>query len=49
MNNLKEIQFIVMLTPEDRYRHKHLRLRANVLSFVVEYETKLKGKWLPVV
>jgi len=49
MSNLKEIQFVVMLTPEDRYRHKHLRLRVNVLSFVVQYETKLKGKWLPVV
>jgi len=49
MNNLKEIQFVVMLTPGDRYRHRHIRLRGNVLSFVVQYETKLKGKWLPVV
>jgi len=37
-----------MLTPEDRYRHSHVRFRGDVLSFVVQYETRLEGKWLPV-
>jgi hypothetical protein len=38
-----------MLTPEDRYRHIHIRFRSDILSFVVQYETRLEGKWLPVV
>jgi len=46
---LKEIKFIAMLTPEDRYRHIHIRFRSNILRFVVQYETRLEGKWLPVV
>ena len=46
---LKEREFIVMLTPTDRYRHRHLRLKVEVLSFVVQYETLIEGKWFPVV
>lgn len=49
MSSLKEIEFVAMLTPEDRYRHRHIRFRRDILSFVVQYETKLEGKWLPVV
>jgi len=46
---LKEVRFTVILTPEDRYRHHHVRFRGDVLSFIVQYETKMEGKWLPVV
>lgn len=46
---LREIEFVVMLTSEDRYRHSHIRFKGNVLSFTVQYETKFEGKWLPVV
>ena len=46
---MKEVTFTVMLTPEDRYRHHHVRLKGDVLSFVVQYETKLEGTWFPVV
>ena len=49
MTSIKETEFIVMLTPEDRYRHRHIRLRGNVLSFVVQYETKIGSIWKPVV
>ena len=37
---LKEREFIVMLTPTDRYRHRHLRLKVEVLSFVVPMFTE---------
>jgi len=37
-----------MLTPGDRYRHYHARFRRDVLSFTVQYETKLEDKWFPV-
>jgi len=49
MSSIKEIKFVVMLTQEDRYRHNHIRLKGNVLSFAIQYETRLEGKWLPVV
>ena len=45
----KEIKFIVMLTPSDRYRHHHVRVKGIVTSFRVQYETKVAGKWFPVV
>jgi hypothetical protein len=46
---VKEVTFIAMLTPKDRYRHHHVRFKGEILSFVIQYETKLEGKWLPVV
>jgi hypothetical protein len=49
MVGLKEKKFILMLTPTDRYRHSHVRFRGEVLSFVVQYETRLEGIWVPIV
>ncbi len=46
---LKETKFLVMLTPEDRYRHAHVRFKGNIIKFVVQYETFRKGRWVPVV
>lgn len=46
---MKETQFTIIFTFEDRFRHQHTRLDKKVLWFVVQYETKLEGKWLPVV
>ncbi len=45
----KEVKFLVMLTPVDRYRHYHVRMKGVVTSFRVQYETRVAGKWLPVV
>jgi hypothetical protein len=49
MTSIKETKFTVILTSADRYRHRHIRVRGDVLSFVVQYETRLEDKWLPVV
>lgn len=49
MTTIKEIKFAVMLTPDDRYRHTHVRFKGQVISFIVQYETRLEGKWFPVV
>jgi hypothetical protein len=46
---MRDIEFAVMLTPDDRYRHKHKSFRGNVLSFSIQYETRLEGEWFPVV
>jgi hypothetical protein len=35
--------------PSDRYRHHHVRVKRVVVSFSIQYETKLSGRWLPVV
>ena len=45
---MKECRCAVMLTSEDRYRHQHVRFKSDVLGFVVQYETRLEGKWVPV-
>jgi hypothetical protein len=49
LTGLKERVFTVMLTPEDRYRHSHIRFRGEVVSFTIQYETKVEGRWYPVV
>jgi len=46
---IKDVKFIAMLTPADRYRHHHTRFRGDVISFTVQYETRLARRWLPVV
>lgn len=42
-------RFVVTHTPEDRRRHMHIAEKGRVLEFTVQYETKLKGHWVPVV
>lgn len=39
---MKKVTFIAMLTPEDRYRHHHVRFKGEILSFVIQYETILE-------
>jgi hypothetical protein len=46
---MKNVEFLVMLTAEDRYRHQHARLRGKIIKFSVQYETKVGQTWLPVV
>lgn len=46
---MKKVQFNVMLTSEDRYRHEHTRLKKHILGFVIQYETKLDQNWVPVI
>lgn len=46
---VKEVKFKVMLTLEDRYRHHHVRIKKDIVSFVIQYETKVEGIWYPVV
>jgi len=46
---MRSLEFVAMLTPEDRYRHFHRRVGKRVVEFRVQYETKLGGEWYPVV
>jgi len=38
-----------MLTDEDKKRHEHLTENGKILGFIVQYETLVKDKWMPVV
>ena len=39
----KETKFIVMLTQEDRFRHRHLRLKGNEALTFAEYD--IRSNW----
>jgi len=46
---MKELEFFIPLTRQDRYRHYHLRIKGQVIEFSVQYETFINGEWFPVV
>lgn len=43
------VQFTLLLTLEDRRRRRHIAEKGKILKFSVQYETKVKGRWYPVV
>ena len=45
----REVDFMIMLSHDDRYRHQHVRLKGKVIRFSVQYETKVGHRWFPVV
>ena len=49
MEPVKEKEFFVLLGYESRIRHYHVRIKQQVIEFVVQLEVNLRGKWKPVV
>ena len=45
----KRTEYAIRLGPNDRYRHLHIRAKDAIVFFRVQYETMVKGRWLPVV
>ena len=45
----REVEYLLRLGPADRYRHKHIRERGNIVYFRVQLETMIGNKWYPVV
>ncbi len=45
----RKVQYVYEFSPIDRYRYTHHTDKGKVLSFVVQYETKIGDKWHPVV
>jgi hypothetical protein len=41
--------YVFMLTETDRKRHEHMSDKGRVVEFIVQYETKLQDKWVPVI
>jgi hypothetical protein len=45
----KEVEYLIRIGPSDRYRHLHVKESGKILYFRVQYETKFKDIWYPVV
>ena len=45
----KNIEYIIRIGHDDRYRHLHIQERGEILFFRVQYETRINGIWYPVV
>jgi hypothetical protein len=46
---IKTVEFVVLLTADDRRRHKHIDQDGNILEFSVQYETRIDDEWRAVV
>lgn len=46
---MKKKSYLYLLTPEDRKRHEHIQEKGKIIEFSVQYETRIEGKWIPVV
>lgn len=43
------IEYVIRLSPRERYRHMHVRARDRIVFFRVQLETIVGKKWTPVV
>ena len=46
---MKKKTYVFILSDIDRKRHEHLVDRGRVTGFVVQYETVIESKWMPIV
>lgn len=42
-------EYVIRLSPKDRYRHVHVRARDKIVFFRVQLETIVGKNWMPVV
>jgi hypothetical protein len=45
----KRVEYVLRVGPSDRYRHLHIKERGRIVFFRVQYETKIRDRWFPVV
>lgn len=45
----REVEYLIMLGMNDRYRHNHIRESGTIVYFRIQIETKIENKWYPVV
>ncbi len=45
----KTVSFVAKLIPDTRRRHTHVRLKNDIISFVVQLEVLVKDKWFSIV
>jgi len=42
-------EYVIRLSPEDRYRHVHVRVKDRIVFFRIQLETLVGKEWRPVV
>jgi len=45
----KQVEYIIRIGPDDRYRHSHIKEKGRIIYFSIQYETKIGDKWHTVV
>jgi len=45
----RRVEYVLRIGPFDRYRHLPIQDRDKIVFFRVQYETKIKDAWYPVV
>jgi hypothetical protein len=45
----KQVEYIIRIGPNDRYRHLHIKEKRKIIYFRVQYETKINNGWHAVV
>lgn len=46
---MKIVEYLAPLGTDGRRRVRHVRLRGQVIEFLVQYEVHVAGEWYPVV
>jgi hypothetical protein len=46
---LKVVEYVTPLGRDGRRRTRHIRVKNNIIEFIVQYELKIKDEWYPVV
>ncbi len=46
---MKIVEYLAPLGSEGRRRVRHVRLKGQVIEFLVQYEIRIAGEWFPVV
>jgi hypothetical protein len=44
-----QVEYLIRIGPNDRYRHLHIRDKGKIIFFRVQYETRFESTWYPVV
>jgi len=45
----KRVEYVLRVGPSDRYRHLHIKERGRIVFSRVQYETKIRDRWFPIV
>lgn len=45
---IKTVSYIAQLIPDTRRRHTHIRVKGEIISFVVQLEIFVKNRWFPI-
>ncbi len=45
----RRVEYVLRIGPSDRYRHLHIKDQDKIIFFRIQYETKIRNTWYPVV